>query len=145
MAPPGNQRRSKSRKRGGRRSFTKKTFKQNQYQTPAVEGFSSSSTSDTNTSALSASARKLNVSNEAIDACENNIRHENYYMLLDSDILSSIVACIGICPEEDCSGKINFTNNFNEKYGLSCKLIFTCNSCDWMQYFYTSKEISSTI
>ena len=144
MAPPGNQRRSKSRKRGGRRTFTKRTFKQNQYQTPAVEGFSSSSTSDTNTSALSASARKLNVSNEAIDSCENNIGHENYYMLLDSDILSSIVACIGICPEEDCSGKINFTNNFNEKYGLSCKLIFTCNSCDWMQYFYTSKEISTS-
>ena len=65
-------------------------------------------------------------------------------MLLDTDILSSIVACIGICPEEDCSGKINFTNNFNEKYGLSCKLIFTCNLCDWMQYFYASKEISTS-
>ena len=81
MAPSGNQRRSKSRKIGGSRTFTKRTFKQNQYQTPAVENFPSSSTSDTKTSTLSASARKLNVSNEAIDSYKNKIGHDNYYVV----------------------------------------------------------------
>ena len=34
-------------------------------------------------------------------------------------------------------------NSMKEKYGLCCKLCFSCEKCDWSTYHYTSKRIPS--
>ena len=151
MAPVGNSRRSKARKRGGRKLFTKKTFGTNQHTTnssatnTASECPSSSNDSGCNTSTMSASARKMETSltaNEASfledkDELQNHLG--SHYILMDTEILKTIIGCIGVCPLENCMGKITFKNLIKEKCGLSCKLVFNCEVCNWTQYFYTSK------
>ena len=153
MAPVGISRRSIARKRGERKLFTKKTFGTNQHTTnssatnTASECPSSSNDSGCNTSTMSASARKMETSltaNEASfledkDELQNHLG--SHYILMDTEILKTIIGCIGVCPLENCMGKITFKNLIKEKCGLSCKLVFNCEVCNWTQYFYTSKEL----
>ena len=65
----------------------------------------------------------------------------SHYRLIDTEILKTIIGCIGVCPLENCKEKITFKNLVKEKRVLSCKLVFNCEVCDWTQYFYTSKEL----
>ena len=168
MAPRGNTRRSKSRKRGGRTLFEKRDFKGNQHHKTSsnVEETSSTLLSTNtiddipscslnsgdigNTPTLSASARKLGISSideastlENKDEDRNESPDESYYILIDTDIFRTIISCIGICPQEHCTGKIILNNSLKEKFGLCCKLLLSCDKCDWSEHFYTSKQLSN--
>ena len=69
-------------------------------------------------------------------------RDSSNYLLLDSDILGSIIDLIGKYPTEGCSGHIKYCNDFSNKQGLSCKLEFSCIDCSWSSAFFTSKKVS---
>ena len=158
MAPSGNSRRTKSRKRGGRKVLSSQKFGGNRYTKQQQEDTDSNTTeqpqpsdnfegvaNDGPTLNSSATARKLNTSfSEARGENTDDVDVvSSHYILIDSDIMGQIVSCIGTCPQENCKGKINFFNSLKEKYGLSSKLQFNCDLCNWSRYFYTSKELSS--
>ena len=96
--------------RGGRKLFTKKTFGTNQHTTnssatkTASECPSSSNDSGCNTSTMSASARKIETSltaNEASfledkDELQNHLG--SHYILMDTEILETIIVVLGFVP-----------------------------------------------
>ena len=62
------------------------------------------------------------------------------FMLLDSDILKSVINLIGSCPK--CQKRsFELISNPAQKKGLS--LICMEEDCDWNKFFYTSKEVKS--
>ena len=66
-------------------------------------------------------------------------------LLIDSDILKSIIKLLGTC--RNCSNKsINIKCDQSQKKGLSFLLNFVCDSeiCDWSQSFPTSKRLNQT-
>ena len=66
-------------------------------------------------------------------------------LLIDSDILKSIIKLLGTCP--NCGNKsIDIKCDQSQKKGLSFLLNFVCDSeiCDWSQSFYTSKRLNQT-
>ena len=66
-------------------------------------------------------------------------------LLIDSDILKSIIKLLGTCP--NCSNKsIDIKCDQSQKKGLSFLLHFICDSevCNWSQSFYTSKRLNQT-
>ena len=50
----------------------------------------------------------------------------SYYLLIDSDILETVIQTIGRCPIDNCSGKVKLKNNFSKKMGLSRNLELSC-------------------
>ena len=66
---------------------------------------------------------------------------DEYYLLLNMEILKSMLDEIGSCPS--CGCKLEVSNLINEKRGLACKLQFKCNSCTWRNSHYTSKKIET--
>ena len=58
-------------------------------------------------------------------------RDTSYYLLIDSDILETVIQTIGRCPIDNCSGKVKLKNNFSKKMGLSCNLELSCAICEW--------------
>ena len=52
----------------------------------------------------------------------NEKRDTSYYLLIDSDILETVIQTIERCPSDNCSGKVKLRNNFSKKMGLSCNL-----------------------
>ena len=129
--------------------FTKKTFGTNQHTKNSNTASECPSPSNDlgNTSTMSACARKMEygrTANEAFfledkDEIQNDLG--SHYILIDTEILKIIIGCNGVCPLENCMGKITFKNLIKVKRGLSCKLVFNCEVCNWTQYFYTSKEL----
>ena len=69
------------------------------------------------------------------------------YLLVDSDILKSIVTIIGARPE--CKNQLKIKTDKkghkSHKKGLSLCLEFKCIKCEWCKCFYTSKEVKITI
>ena len=66
------------------------------------------------------------------------------FMLLDSDILKSVINLIGSCPK--CQKRsVEIISNPAQKKGLSLHLNLMCmeEDCDWNKFFYTSKEVKS--
>ena len=66
------------------------------------------------------------------------------FMLLDSDILKSVINLIGSCPK--CQKRsVEIISNPAQKKGLSLHLNLMCmeEDCDWNNFFYTSKEVKS--
>ena len=63
------------------------------------------------------------------------------YLLVDSDILKSIVAIIGACPE--CKNQLEIKTYYVTKKGLSLYLEFKHIKCEWRKCFYTSKEVKN--
>ena len=62
------------------------------------------------------------------------------FMLLDSDILKSVINLIGSCPK--CQKRsFELISNPAQKKGLY--LICMEEDCDWNKFFYTSKEVKS--
>ena len=52
------------------------------------------------------------------DSCRTRFyekRDTSYYLLIDSDILETVMQTIGRCPIDNCSGKVKLTNNFSKK------------------------------
>ena len=155
MAPVGNPRRSTARKRGGRKLFTKKNFGTDKHTTnsslasatnTASECPSSSNDPGCNTSTMPARARKMETGRTANKAFfledKDGLQHDldNHFILIDTEIIKTIIGCIEVCPLENSMGKITF-KNLKEKCGLSCQFVFNCEVCNWTQYFYTSKEL----
>ena len=76
---------------------------------------------------MSARARKMKTgraANEAFfleDKDELQSHLGSHYILIDTEIIKTIIGCIGVCPLENCMGKITFKNLIREKCGLSCK------------------------
>ena len=67
-----------------------------------------------------------------IDSCRTRFyekRDTSYYLLIDSDILETVIQTIGRCPIDNCSGKVKLKNNFPKKMGLSCNLELSCAIC----------------
>ena len=59
------------------------------------------------------------------DSCRKRFyekRDTSYYLLLDSDILETVIQTIGRCPIENCSGKVKLKSSFSKKMGLYCNL-----------------------
>ena len=63
------------------------------------------------------------------DSCRTRFygkRYTSYYLLVDSDILETVIQTIGRYPIDNCSGKVKLKNNFSKKMGLSCNLELSC-------------------
>ena len=66
------------------------------------------------------------------------------FMLLDSDILKSVINLIRSCPK--CQKKpVEIISNPAQKKGLFLHLNLMCmeGNCDWHRFFYTSKDVKS--
>ena len=81
---------------------------------------------------------------------ESKVKNDNItdmgscFMLLDSDILKSVINLIGSCPK--CQkGPVEIISNPAQKKALSLHLNLMCmeGDCDWYNFFYTSKEVKS--
>ena len=109
MAPRGNSRRTKSRKRGGRKVLCSQTFRGNRYTKQQEEDTDGNTTeqpqpsdnyegdaNDGPTLNLSATARTLNTSfSEARGENTDGVDVvSSHYILIDSDIMGQIVNCI---------------------------------------------------
>ena len=68
----------------------------------------------------------------------------SYYLLIDSDILETVIQTIGRCPIDNCSGKVKLKNNVSKKMGLSCNLELSCAVCEWQINIFTSKKIPTS-
>ena len=66
-------------------------------------------------------------------------------LLIDNDILKSIMKLLGTCPNYS-NKSIDIKCDQSQKKGLSFLLNFVCDSeiCDWSQSFYTSKRLNQT-
>ena len=66
-------------------------------------------------------------------------------LLIDNDILKSIIKLLGTCPNYS-NKSIDIKCDQSQKKGLSFLLNFVCDSeiCDWSQSFYTSKRLNQT-
>ena len=66
-------------------------------------------------------------------------------LLIDSDILKSIIKLLGTCPNSR-NNSIDIKCDQSEKKELSFLLNFVCDSeiCDWSQSFYISKRLNQT-
>ena len=64
-------------------------------------------------------------------------------LLIDSDILKSIIKLLRTCPNSR-NNSIDIKCDQSEKKGLSFLLNFVCGSeiCDWIQSFYTSNRLN---
>ena len=66
--------------------------------------------------------------------------YTSYYLLIDSDILETVIQTIGRCPIDNCSGKVKSKNKFSKKMGLSCNLELSCAICVEDQHFHWQKN-----
>ena len=71
-------------------------------------------------------------------------RDTSYYLLIDSDILETVIQTIGRCPIDNCCGKVKLKNKFSKKMGLSCNLELSCAICEWQTNILTSKKIPTS-
>ena len=81
-----------------------------------------------------------------VNAKADNITHMmgSCFMLLDNDILKSVINLIGRCPK--CQKRsVEIISNPARKKGVSLDLNLMCmeDDCDWHRFFYTSKEVKS--
>ena len=112
----------------------------------------------TTTSMLkSTSAKKITTKNNVYSniSAANNMESDNEELfldnnffqsttlLIDSDILKSIIKLLGTCPNSR-NNSIDIKCDQSEKKGLSFLLNFVCSSeiCDWIQSFYTSNRLN---
>ena len=63
------------------------------------------------------------------------------YLLVDSDILKSIVTIIGACPK--CKNQLEIKTDMSQKKRLSLRLEFKYTECECRKCFYTSKEVKN--
>ena len=69
-------------------------------------------------------------------------KNPSSFLLMDLDILESIIDLIGKCPV--CNGNsIQLDCNFESKKGLSIPLTLRCEFCLWEKLLFTSKKVSS--
>ena len=90
--------------------------------------------------------RTIDIDHEE-DRCRTRFyekRDTFYYLLIDSDILETVIQTIGRCPIDNCSGKVKLKNNFSKKMGLSCNLELSCTICEWQTNIFTSKKIPTS-
>ena len=94
----------------------------------------------------SSSEENNDIDHEDEDSCHTRFyekRDTSYYLLIDSDILETVIQTIGRCPIDNCSGKVKLKNNFSKKVGLSCNLELSCAS-EWQTNIFTSKKIPTS-
>ena len=150
---------AKLRRKSSGTIFKKRVFRCNQ-NTPVPKACSSQTplTNITNRqdseNVLSASARKVQSLNKmTLSTVTNDVDNieestsdvdknlPSCYLLLDSDILKSIVTIIGACPEY--KNQLEIKTDMSQKKGLSLCLEFKCIKCEWRKCFYTSKEVKN--
>ena len=150
---------AKLRRKSSGTIFKKRVFRGNQ-NTPVPKACSSQTplTDITNRqdseNVLSTSARKLqslnkiNISTATTDAdnieestIDVNKKLPSCYLLVDSDILESIVTIIGACPE--CKNQLEIKTDMSQRKGKSLCLEFKYIKCEWHKCFYTSKEVKN--
>ena len=66
------------------------------------------------------------------------------FMLLDSDILKSVINLIGSCPKYQKTS-VEIISNPAQNKGLSLHLTLMCieDDCDWNKFIYISQEAKS--
>ena len=93
---------------------------------------------------LSSSSNEDNDIDHEEDSCRTRFyekRDTSYYLLIDSDILETVIQTIRRCPIDNCSGKVKLKNNYSKKMGLSRNLERSCTICEWQTNIFTSKKI----
>ena len=144
------------RKIGGSKILKRRNFRGNRYR-KCVNSAAASNDSLISTSTLkSTSAKKITtINNFYISAANMESDNEELFLnnnflrsstlLIDSDILKSIIKLLGTCP--NCSNKsIDIKYDQSQKKGLSLLLnfVFGLEICDWSQSFYISKRLNQT-
>ena len=77
------------------------------------------------------SAKKLKIDRNSTDFSD-----DSYYILIDCQILRTIIERIAKCPL--CNSKVGIKNDIGSKQGFSCKLTLKCISCEWSDEVFTS-------
>lgn len=152
----GKRRSTLRRKAGGKRLFKKRTYKDKGETLKPVELEEQEETTDFSVSStppsyISTSSKKLNISSNMaryettsdIEESSDDLFLPSTYLLLDSDILKSIIELVGACP--NCNHRaVQVESDKLLKQGLSMLLYFVCDSCGWKKSFYTSKRTKRT-
>lgn len=76
--------------------------------------------------------KKLRIGQNLTDVSND----ESYYILIDYQILRTIIESIAKCPQ--CDSTISIENNLRSKQGFSYKLTMQCESCQWSEEAFTS-------
>ena len=63
------------------------------------------------------------------------------YLLVDGNILKSIVTIIGTCTE--CKNQLEIKTDMSQKNGISLCLEFKYTKCELRKCFYTNKEVKN--
>ena len=146
------------RKIGGSRLFKRRNFRDNRCSKCSNSAAASNGSSTTTSRLKSTSAKKIttknnvygNISVANMESDNEDLFLDNNFLrsttlLIDSDILKSIINLVGTCT--NCSNKsIDIKCDQSQKKGLSSLLNFVCDSevCDWSQSFYASKRLNQT-
>lgn len=98
-----------------------------------------------------ATARKLNVSNEAEEhQPDNNTAaagggdeksRDESYILINMSVLQEIINIVGKCPV--CMQQITVSNLLTKKKGFANLLQFECSNCKWNHELYSSTKIGN--
>ena len=58
-------------------------------------------------------------------------------------MLTNIFSNIGKCPA--CGNGVVIKNDIDKKKGFANKLVFSCNTCEWTDHYFTSLKTDKTI
>ena len=154
----GNPSESRKRRKGGPTNFQRKRKVRNKKKPEdigdigdgnnAVAAPTTTSVTDDTPSCLvveSASAKKLRsgVDPVALDCCDSTSENPYHFLIIDSEILQTIIDVIGKCPKCKENGLV-LSNKVSQKKGLANLLQIDCSSsdCDFVYSTYSSKIIN---
>ena len=75
---------------------------------------------------------------------DSNFNYEDdHYILFSFQVLTNILGNIGKCPA--CGNGVVIKNDIVKKRGFANKLVFSCNTCEWTDHYFTSLKTDKTI